>query len=274
LGLRTYFAPVGPGGELLEGPFILWSREALDPARALAAAGKGYTIFDTPQFGQALAEEAVLRQIPGVPGAVITDLPEELTLPIWERYSYIATRNAAIGGVGVTTTNAPGTVPPESIQARIEIPTARWYGAGMGALNVGGGALMLASINTERDPGVITAAKITSGSASVVGGGLEIYGAWTLTAGAVETGAALSGVGTVIAAPIMVYEMRPRGWIAYDPELVDRAIQRYRNGENVNAFCAQCHGPGGALDPNNDWNAGGARRAAFMRRLQWKYLGD
>jgi hypothetical protein len=68
--------------------------------------------------------------------------------------------------------------------------------------------------------------------------------------------------------------MRPRGWIAYDPVLMEKNMQRFRNGENVNPFCAQCHGPGGALDPNNDWNAGGARRAAFINRLQWKYLGD
>jgi RHS repeat-associated protein len=275
MGLRSYFAPISASGEALEGPFILWSREALGSARAMEAAGQGYTIFGTPQFGQALAEEALLRQVPGFPGAIIADLPEELTLPIWERYSYIATRNAAIGGVGVTTTNAPGTIPAESIQARIEIPTARWYGAGMGALNVGGGALMLASINTERDPGLITAGKITSGGASVVGGGLEIYGAWTLTAGATTTGAALSGVGTVIAVPIIMYEIgRPRGIVAIDPLLRDRAIQRYRSGENVNPFCAQCHGPGGALDPNNDWNAGGARRDAFVRRLQWVDLGE
>jgi mono/diheme cytochrome c family protein len=47
-----------------------------------------------------------------------------------------------------------------------------------------------------------------------------------------------------------------------DQKLGDQAIQRYRNGENVNPFCAQCHGPGGALDPNNEWN-----RRAEQRRL-------
>jgi len=104
---------------------------------------------------------------------------------------------------------------------------------------------------------------------------LEIYGAWTLTAGATTTGAALSGVGLVVAAPIIIYEIgRPRGIVAIDPLLRDRAMERYRRGENVNPFCAQCHGPGGALDPNNDWNAGGARREAFVRRLEWVDLGE
>jgi hypothetical protein len=86
----------------------------------------------------------------------------------------------------------------------------------------------------------------------------------------VEAGAAFSGVGLIVAAPIMIYEMRPRGWIAHDPELAARALREGRN-----PFCAQCHGPGGALDPNNDWNSGDpARRAAFARRIQWRYLGD
>jgi RHS repeat-associated protein len=147
--------------------------------------------------------------------------------------------------------------------------SARWLVGGAGALNFAGGAFMLASVDTERDPGIVTAGKITSGSASVVGGGMEIGGALLGSAGLAEAGAAASGVGLVIAVPIMVYEARPRGWIANDPVLVERARREGRN-----AFCAQCHGPGGALDPNNDWNAGGARRAAFVRRLQWVNLGE
>jgi hypothetical protein len=143
----------------------------------------------------------------------------------------------------------------------------------MGVLNVGGGALMLASVDPKNDPGLVTAGKITSGGASVVGGGMQIGGAIAADVGLIEAGAAVSGVGMLIAVPIMVYEMRPRGIVAIDPGLRDRAIQRNRNGENVNPFCAQCHGPGGALDPNNDWNAGGVRRAAFLRRLQFVDLG-
>jgi hypothetical protein len=152
--------------------------------------------------------------------------------------------------------------------------SARLFAAGGGAFNAVGGVFMLASIDPERDPAIITGAKVVSGGSSVVGGGLMIGGGLAGEAGLVAVGGAFAGVGMIVAAPVMAYEMRPRGWIAIDPVLMDRAMQRYRNGENVNAFCAQCHGPGGALDPNNDWNAGGARRAAFAARLQWRYLGD
>jgi len=269
LGLRSYFAPLSASGEALQGPFILWSRKALETARAMEAAREGHTIFQTRAGVQMEAELAALRRVPGFPGAFRSELPREEAGEIMRRYSRIAAREAGISGVGVTTANAPGTIPAGSIQ-ELEIRTARFYGTGMGALNVGGGVLMLSSINTERDPGIITGGKIVSGGASVVGGGLEIYGAWTLTAGATTTGAALSGVGTIVAVPIIMYEIyRPRGFMAYDPVLADRAIREGRN-----PFCAQCHGPGGALDPNNDWNAGGARREAFVRRLQWVDLGE
>jgi RHS repeat-associated protein len=177
----------------------------------------------------------------------------------------------AVHGSPLATITGRTTAVPEvpAIPEPMMTPSARWFGAGVGALNVGGGALMLASVNPERDPALVTARKITSGGASLVGGGLEVTGALLRSAALLEGGAALSGVGLVVAAPIMAYEMRPRGWIASDPALVERARREGRN-----PFCAQCHGPGGALDPNNDWNAGGARRAAFVRRLQWVYLGD
>ncbi len=47
---------------------------------------------------------------------------------------------------------------------------------------------------------------------------------------------------------------QPRGDFIYDESLAKRAIEEGRN-----PFCAQCHGPGGALDPNNAWN----QRARF-----------
>jgi hypothetical protein len=47
------------------------------------------------------------------------------------------------------------------------------------------------------------------------------------------------------------YLGRTAGW---DEKLAQRAIREGRN-----PFCAQCHGPGGALDPNNEWN----QRARF-----------
>jgi RHS repeat-associated protein len=170
-------------------------------------------------------------------------------------------------------TGDPGPTPFAPSVAEMGAGT-RWFAGGAGAFNAGGGALMLASVDFEKDPGIVSAGKITSGTASLVGGGMEIGGAIAGSAGLVEAGAMASGVGAFIAAPIMIYESRPRGWIAIDPQLMERNMQRYRNGENVNPFCASCHGPGGALDPNNDWNAGGARRAAFQRRLVWQYLGD
>ncbi|WP_223297266.1 SpvB/TcaC N-terminal domain-containing protein [Catenulispora acidiphila] len=163
----------------------------------------------------------------------------------------------------------PAFLPPPGMS-----PSTRLLVGGGGALNFAGGVFMLASIDTKRDPGLVTAGKLASGSASVVGGGLEIGGAAFGAAGVAEVGAAASGVGMVIALPVMVHEMRPHGYMAYDPVLMERNMERQRNGENVNLFCAQCHGPGGALDPNNDFNAGGARREAFLKRLQWRYLGD
>jgi hypothetical protein len=49
----------------------------------------------------------------------------------------------------------------------------------------------------------------------------------------------------------------PRGGFRQDPRLTEQAIKDERN-----PFCAQCHGPGGALDPNNSWNL---RRSFEMR---------
>lgn len=43
--------------------------------------------------------------------------------------------------------------------------------------------------------------------------------------------------------------IQPTGGNIYSDELAKKAI-----AEGRNPFCAQCHGPGGALDPNNDWN--------------------
>ncbi|GEC15746.1 SpvB/TcaC N-terminal domain-containing protein [Nitrobacter winogradskyi] len=184
----------------------------------------------------------------------------------------------AVHGSPLSTINGRTTSGPMPAFPEVAAPGmtggARWLAAGGGAFNAAGGFFMLASIDTETDPGIVTAGKVTSGGASLAGGGMMVGGAWLGRAGLVAVGGTAAAVGGVIAAPIMFYEMRPRGWIAIDPDLKERAMQRYRNGENVNPFCAQCHGPGGALDPNNDWNAGGARRAAFERRLQWKYLGD
>nr|BFE36953.1 hypothetical protein GCM10010200_092040 [Actinomadura rugatobispora] len=57
----------------------------------------------------------------------------------------------------------------------------------------------------------------------------------------------LTPAATVTSALQFVFE--PQGDNIYDQKLADRALQEGRN-----PFCAQCHGPGGALDPNNEWN--------------------
>ncbi|WP_261561638.1 SpvB/TcaC N-terminal domain-containing protein [Frankia tisae] len=206
------------------------------------------------------------ESISGGRGALIADLKygEGVIDP---KYAVHGSPLATING---RTTPGAFSAEPELVMSS----TGRWMTGAAGAFSAAGGVFMLASVDTKHDPGLVTAGKITSGGLSVVGGGMQIGGAAYGAVGVAEAGAAASGVGLIIAAPIMVYEMRPRGWIAYDPVLMEKNMQRYRNGENVNPFCAQCHGPGGALDPNSDWSAGGARRAALINRLQWKYLGD
>ncbi len=215
--------------------------------------------IEHPRIGGAVAEQPAVD----IGGIAVSRRTAQTWEMAWE-YS-----GGQLGLPPGTTAQAP--VIPEFASMS---PGTRWLTGGAGTLNAVGGVFMLASIDTKRDPGIVTVGKVASGGASVIGGGMQIGGAAFGAAGVAELGAAASGVGLVIAAPIMVYEMRPRGYIAVDPALMERNMQRYRNGENVNPFCAMCHGPRGALDPNNDWNAGGARRAAFINRLQWKYLGD
>jgi RHS repeat-associated protein len=65
----------------------------------------------------------------------------------------------------------------------------------------------------------------------------------------------LTPIGTIDA--VVFGLLGPQGEFRYDPKLADRAKKEGRN-----PFCAQCHGPGGALDPNNSWNL---RRSFEMR---------
>jgi hypothetical protein len=81
------------------------------------------------------------------------------------------------------------------------------------------------------------------------------------SAGGVAGGVALdifywTPPGWIVSAELAIYHgfLSPRGDNIYDQRLTDRAI-----AEGRNPFCAQCHGPGGALDPNNEWN----RRSRF-----------
>jgi hypothetical protein len=56
---------------------------------------------------------------------------------------------------------------------------------------------------------------------------------------------------TILSLPVQGAQYALENWIhtPIDQDLADRAI-----AEGRNPLCAQCHGPGGALDPNNEWN--------------------
>jgi RHS repeat-associated protein len=218
--------------------------------------------IESPRVGGAVLEQRAVN-IGGIAVSERSALSWELA---WEH------SGGATGLPPGTTASAP--VIPEPGMPPVMSGSGRFFAAGGGAFSAAGGVFMLASIDTEHDPGIVTFGKAASGGASVTGGGIMIGGALAGEASAVALGGAIAETGGLLAVPIMVYEMRPRGWVAIDPLLVQEATNRYERGENVNPFCAQCHGPRGALDPNNDWNAGGARRAAFVNRLQWRYLGD
>jgi RHS repeat-associated protein len=59
------------------------------------------------------------------------------------------------------------------------------------------------------------------------------------------------GLTPVATADWLIFDvLGPRGKHSYyDTKLAEKAIKEGRN-----PLCAQCHGPGGALDPNNEWN--------------------
>ncbi|MFI5776076.1 SpvB/TcaC N-terminal domain-containing protein [Nocardia sp. NPDC051570] len=87
------------------------------------------------------------------------------------------------------------------------------------------------------NPAANTTDVLTSGNITVLGAAAAV----------VKDGIALTPPG---AATLLLWSLlQPRGEFYYDQRLADRAIQEGRN-----PFCAQCHGPGGALDPNNEWN--------------------
>jgi len=70
---------------------------------------------------------------------------------------------------------------------------------------------------------------------------------------------------TPVATGEFVYDsVKPQGMFIYDPVLAQRARQQGRS-----AFCSQCHGAGGALDPNSEWNrAARAGDTAAMRAYE------
>ena len=89
---------------------------------------------------------------------------------------------------------------------------------------------------------------------AIVEGNTSVFG---IAGGVVKDLVSLTPPGAI---SLLVWEIvQPRGEFRYDPELAERAIREGRN-----PFCAQCHGPGGALDPANAWN----RRALEPIRLR------
>jgi hypothetical protein len=86
-----------------------------------------------------------------------------------------------------------------------------------------------------------------------------------VTAGVVKDLVSLTPPGAIA---MLLYDIgKPRGEFRYDQDLYDRAIKEGRN-----PFCAQCHGPGGALDPNNKWNRQAERK--MLDLVRWHDLNS
>jgi RHS repeat-associated protein len=197
IAMKASAAPVGASGGALAGPFLTFTGPAAQgAAEAAEAAGQGFTLFRTIYFEQAVTEAEALKKALDLPC-----LSEEVRRAIFLRLSKVAARDAAVGGRGLTSMNAPGSIPAESIQAA-EISTFRFYGAGMGALNVGAGILMLSSIDKD-DPELIQTLTFAAGAGSLFGGAASIYGAVTVDAAACAVGGAVSTGAGIVGMPVM-----------------------------------------------------------------------
>ena len=196
LGVRTAFTPMGPNGPV-SGPFLLWSGSAArDAADAAAARGEGYTIGQTLYGSRASAEELAARTEGLPPGAFRANLDPALERAIWDKWSGLTSRDAAISGQGTVSMNPPGTVGPTTTQAMVELPTFGKYAAGMGTLGMLSGGLMIWS-NDKSDPTAIQALTYTSGGAQLLGGGMQVTGG-LLTWGGVEGAAGLATAGATV----------------------------------------------------------------------------
>jgi hypothetical protein len=111
-----------------------------------------------------------------------------------------------------------GPAPPDAITpledarvtltGEVEVPPS--FGAlasvaGVGALNVVGGGLMLATVN-KTDPQPIQALQAASGTTGVIGGAYMIGGAAIASEELMCVGGAVSGVGMVLGTPVMIYQ--------------------------------------------------------------------
>jgi RHS repeat-associated protein len=230
LGLRAGFTPMGPNGPL-SGPFLLWSGSpARDAADAAAAGGEGYTIGQTLYGSRASAQELAARTEGLPPGAFRADLDPAVERAIWDKWSGLASRDAAISGQGTASMNEPGTVGPTTTQAMVELPTFGKYAAGMGALGMLSGGLMIWSNDTS-DPTAIQALTYTSGGAQLLGGGMQVTGGlltWSGVEGAaglVTAGAAATEAGIVLSFPLMAWGMAKGGSAALEQTIVEGSRQ-------------------------------------------------
>ncbi|MCA0243579.1 MAG: toxin [Proteobacteria bacterium] len=193
---RSY-APVSPTGAPLTGPLNLYSGRA---ARDAAGSAPGYLIRDTVYYAPADAAETALRIRLGLAPTDI--IPPNQYNPIWDEASRLAVRDAAISG-SVATHNDLASLNPSSIQARVELPTLRTYGTGVGALSVIGGGLSIYGGMHEEDSS-LAALGIGGGAVQASGGALLIAGAWRTSAPLMSLGRGLGTAGAVITAPIVL----------------------------------------------------------------------
>ena len=205
-----------------------------------------------------MAEITALRMMPG--GGIITDLPDEQTLPIWEHYSALATRDAAVSGQGVSTMNDLARLRSSSIQAETEIPTARWYGSGMGLLAVGSGALMLAG-KDKADPDAIDLLSSVSGGAQVAGGAMQIAGSIALKGSLAAAGTSVVRAGGIAAAPVVL-------WHAMDDLESDDKCRQLTGALNVAGVVAP---PAAALSAYNSLVAQPAAKVFSDSFVYWAY---
>ncbi|WP_260955700.1 SpvB/TcaC N-terminal domain-containing protein [Pseudomonas citri] len=195
--VQRSFAPVSPTGAALGETLNLYSGPT---ARAAAELAPGYMIKDTIYYGPADAAESALRARLGL-GPTDMIPPNEYN-PIWDEASRLAVRDAAISG-SVRTHNDLSTLNPNSIQARVELPTLRRYGTAVGGVNLVGGALSIYG-GTQEEDSFLAALGIGGGTVQATGGALFIAGAWRTSSSLMSVGRGMGTAGAIITAPIVL----------------------------------------------------------------------
>lgn len=195
--VQRSFTPVSPTGVALGETLNLYSGKT---ARAAAEIAPGYMIKDTVYYGPADALERSLRTRLGAGPDDM--LPPNEYNPIWDEASRQAVRDATIAG-SVRTHNDLSTLDPNSIQARVELPTLRRYGTAVGGVNVVGGALSIYG-GTQEEDSFLAALGIGGGTVQATGGALFIAGAWRTSSSMMSLGRGMGTAGAIITAPIVL----------------------------------------------------------------------